>query len=155
MLNYKPTKFTLTQYSHVNCPCQPNYFLHIRNLLWGTVHQRLHSSNGSQWQEIHIDKYRCWFQEKNSKGASFAWMVLHWHSSRVEWEAAQHCICDPTAKNESHWYSVTILNATILDLQVKNVDLGFSSKSGAQALFCLKTFLLMVKCDVLWQLQAF
>lgn len=33
MLNYKPTKFTLTQYSHVNCPCQPNYFLHIRNLL--------------------------------------------------------------------------------------------------------------------------
>ena len=44
-------------------------------------------------------------------------------------------ICDPTAWNESHWYSVTIQNATIFDLQVKNIDFRFSSKSGASGIF--------------------
>ena len=63
--------------------------------------------------------------------------------------------CDPTARNESHWYSVTIQNATIFDLQVKYIDFRFSSKLGTSGIILLKTLLLMVKCDVLWQLQAF
>ena len=65
------------------------------------------------------------------------------------------CKCDPTAWNELHWYSVTIQSVTIFDLQVKNIDFRFSSKSGASGIFCLKTLLLMVKCDVLWQFLAF
>ena len=43
-------------------------------------------------------------------------------------------ICDPTARNESHWYSVTIRKVTIFDLQVKNIDFWFSSKSGASGI---------------------
>ena len=43
--------------------------------------------------------------------------------------------CDPTTQNESHWYSVTIQNATIFDLQVENIDFRFSSKSGASDIF--------------------
>ena len=43
-------------------------------------------------------------------------------------------ICDPTARNESRWYSVTIQNATIFDLQVKNIDFRFSSKVGASGI---------------------
>ena len=39
--------------------------------------------------------------------------------------------CDPTTQNESHWSSITIQNVTIFDLQVKNIDFRFSSKSGA------------------------
>ena len=63
--------------------------------------------------------------------------------------------CDPTARNESHWYSVTIQNATIFDLQVKNIDFRFSTNRVLQAYFCSKTLLLMVRCNVLWQFQAF
>ena len=44
-------------------------------------------------------------------------------------------ICDPTAQNQSHWYSVKIQSATIFDLQVKNIDFQFSSKSGALHIF--------------------
>ena len=40
-------------------------------------------------------------------------------------------ICDPTARNELHCYSVMIQNAMIFDLQVKNIDFWFSSKLGA------------------------
>ena len=43
--------------------------------------------------------------------------------------------CDPTAQNESHWYSVTIQNATLFDLQVKNIYFEFSSKLGALEIF--------------------
>ena len=43
-------------------------------------------------------------------------------------------ICDPIAKNESHWYSIAIQNATIFNLQVKTIDFRFSSKSGASGI---------------------
>ena len=43
--------------------------------------------------------------------------------------------CDPTIQNELHWYLVTIQSATIFDLQVKNIDFRFSSKSGASGIF--------------------
>ena len=43
-------------------------------------------------------------------------------------------ICNPTARNESHRYSVTIQNAMILDLQAKQIDFQFSSKSGASGI---------------------
>ena len=52
-------------------------------------------------------------------------------------------------------YSVTIQNAMIFDLLVKNVDFRFSSKSGASGTILFETLLLMVVYDVLWQFQAF
>ena len=68
-------------------------------------------------------------------------------------------ICDPTALNELRWYSVTMQNVTIFDLQVKNkIKYWFLIfiKIGCFRHYSVpKHYFLMVKCAVLWQFQAF
>ena len=61
--------------------------------------------------------------------------LVLWGTSRCSSRQSAWSKCDSTARNESHWYSVTIQNVTIFDLQVKNIDFRFSSKSGASGIF--------------------
>ena len=50
--------------------------------------------------------------------------------------------CDPTTRNEWHWYLVKIQSVTIFDLQVKNIDFSFSSKLGASGIFLFESITL-------------
>ena len=64
----------------------------------------------------------------------YSLLIMHMNSLWGFW-TPQLTICDPIARNESHWYSVTVQNATIFYLQVRYIDFWFSSKSGASGTF--------------------